>query len=313
LEVREGLARLHCSATERAIRAERGILQAWGGGCHQRFGATQETIEGLGDLLWIRGQRSSGEPVDELRWQRDSSSLSAFVTKEGSARRASWDGQALAPWDGMSERGKNRGATALPQVQPAHLKNRCVFVAHWRAVDAAAEPELWTAALRSPQTRVWVSGTSSWEKLAARGVWVEGSGEGLGFDQLRQSTLSQPVLGLAQNPSEWTVLTHADAEVTWTESQVLATYRSEPEAALSEDSKRRLQAATHVYWGSASQWEALKHWVLETAIHSCGPGKTADRLRRAGVPVWVFPNVEEWRRTVGLPVSAAELKSERKS
>jgi len=285
--VLEGLRRLHCEKTERAIRAERGILYAWGGGCHQKFGATQESHESLGDLLWIRGVRSSGESVDELRW-------------EGEARLP-----ALAPdtrpWDGMLERARNRRAETIPGASSAELRNQAIFVAHWRALEASENPNDWARTLQGSRIRVWVSGTSSWEKLAALGVWVEGSAEGAGFETLRQTALSEPVLGLPSSESQWTVLTHADAESSWRGAQVLATYRTDPAAALSEESRRRLQEATHIFWGSASQWEALHAEASPSAVAACGPGKTADRLRAAGLNPLVFPDARRWRLWAGLP------------
>jgi hydroxymethylbilane synthase len=282
-EVRAGLAKLHCVSTERAIRAERGILQAWGGGCHQRFGATQEATRELGDLLWVRGRRSGGEIVDELRWARPTPSPAGSK-----------------PWDGMIERGRNRGATALEAGELALTSGSAVFVAHWRALDASRDPQRLTASLAAEGVRVWVSGTSSWEKLAERGIWVEGSAENLGYAELKKGALSEEVVKLPRASAEWTILTHADADATWPEARVVATYRTDPEAALSAEARDRLTSATHVYWGSATQFEALHAHAPRSAVFSCGPGKTADRIRSAGHAPLVFPSVQEWRRWVGL-------------
>jgi hydroxymethylbilane synthase len=140
--------------------------------------------------------------------------------------------------------------------------------------------------------RVWTSGVASWLELAARGVWVEGCAENLGFEELRPQ-LAEPVLRLPPLAS-CTIVTHEGAAAGWEAGRVLATYRVAPgkEAAQAVDD---VAAATHLYWSSGSQFEKLGRHARASAHHACGPGKTAGELARAGVTPHVFPSVEEWR------------------
>ena len=139
---------------------------------------------------------------------------------------------------------------------------------------------------------LWVPGTATWFDLARRGVWVEGCAEGLGFESL-QPLVAEPLLRLP-GPEQWTVLTHQAAITGWT-GQVLATYRSVPRAADAAMSAA-LTAASHVYWHSGAQFEAWRANVSATVHHACGFGKTAERLRAAGVQrLTVFPSAREWR------------------
>jgi hydroxymethylbilane synthase len=251
------------------VRVERELLGAWGGGCHQRFGVTQIDAGALGSLLHARGVRPDGSALEELRW---------------SGKPAGQPAGPLRPWDG-GERARPRAIgtePAAPEPQPG----RAWFVSNDRAL-----PESWLPAARS--SRIWVPGASTWFKLAARGLWVEGCAEGLGFDALR-STLTEPVLCLPPL-EQWTLLTHADAVAGWSPLHATATYRLE-----STDETAGLENATHVFWSSAKQYSLLRHRVAPGAHHACGPGRTAAELERQGVtPLSIFPSIREWQTWIG--------------
>jgi hypothetical protein len=81
---------------------------------------------------------------------------------------------AAVGWNGH-DLGKLSRAWPLPlAVVPANP--RAVFIAHSRALPEKLE--------LPTTTRVWVSGTASWYRLAERGIWVEGCGDNLGFHDL---------------------------------------------------------------------------------------------------------------------------------
>jgi hypothetical protein len=127
----------------------------------------------------------------------------------------------------------------------------------------------------------------------------------LGIEAIR-STLGEGVLQLPAF-SAWTVLTHEAAAEDWTgdwKCRVLPTYRLA--GGYSEQAASLLSAATHVFWSSASQFDALKDKVSRNAHQACGPGKTAEHLfikfgqlseKTAAAPV-VFPSAEEWRKWI---------------
>jgi hypothetical protein len=57
--------------------------------------------------------------------------------------------------------------------------------------------------------------------------------------------------------------------------------------------------ATHFYWGSAAQFQAVRHWLPANSHHACGPGKTYRALLAAGVAnLQPFPSRDEWRKWV---------------
>lgn len=261
------LSPLHHDRTAHAVARERGILAEWGGGCHQKFGATVSDASKLGEILQIRGRKPDESFVDEMHWMRP-------AQPQGVIR----------PWNGLEWRESNTDRLAPSQLPGAPAW----FVSHSRAVSPEVAKQL-------GQSRVWTSGSASWFRLADLGVWVEGSGEGLGFEDLLP-TLDEPVLGL---PSwkNWRVLTHLSARG-WETDQVISTYQVESH--LKPEALAALESATHVYWGSGSQLDAIKGDLPEGAHHACGPGKTSDALQAKGLAHDVFPSVEEWKRWLGI-------------
>ncbi len=266
------LRKLHDPKTESLVARERALLGEWGGGCHQRFGATAVQHPQLGELFFIRGKRPNDEQVDELRWTPPAAPLSSD----------SWDGQY---W---------RAAGTEELLHPAlpDFSGKMVFVAHWRAlpIDGA---HTWD------QAKVWTSGTTSWFRLAATGLWVEGCAEGLGFD-FALNTLQKPCLQLGP-PESWHVLTHAGASAEWAEiiphENIHATYHLHIDAEPPE-SKSQLRQAKEIYLSSFSQYTRLKREIPAGARLSCGPGRTAKGLLQLGLRPKVFPSIEEWRKWI---------------
>jgi len=269
------LAGIDDPVTRTAVASERQLLAERGGGCHQRFGATQIAVPELGALLYLREAGVGDEAHSQLRW-----SSSPALPTPGEVTRV-WDGsQQTAP----DVEPLNASVAQCRQQLPAA---EAVFIAHRRALPAEVSGEL-----ASQCAHVWVPGTDTWYALAARGVWVEGCAEGLGFETLLP-TLANPLLRLPR-PQDWLILTHEQARAGWDVGRVLATYRH-------RDGSRRDAASTpagasHVYWHSGAQFEQWRATLDARAQHACAFGKTATRLRRAGVErLTVFPSVREWR------------------
>jgi hydroxymethylbilane synthase len=272
------LHQLHCDRTAAEITSERQILDDWGGGCHQRFGATQISIDPLGALLYIRGRKPDNSPVEETRWQPQQTL-----------------GALSAPaWDGTVWRQAATVADVPVTAEPPHWlpTSGALFLAHSRAL-----PTAWVAQLSGGPQRVWTSGTASWFRLAGQGIWVEGCAEELGYQTI-QSLVEEPVLGLpaAQN---WRILTHSQAVNGWPQEEVIATYTLQAEVELTQEHPAviELSRASSVFWSSTSQYELFEHWVPEQCEHACRYGKTYYSLADKGLGgLTAYPNAAEWHR-----------------
>ncbi|OFZ82159.1 MAG: hydroxymethylbilane synthase [Bdellovibrionales bacterium RIFOXYD1_FULL_53_11] len=272
------LQKLHDPAAHEAVSMERALLIKHGGGCHQKFGATASNHKLLGLILHTRGPTESGMRIDGMHW-----SIPEPRKCPALDRIAAWDGSA---WRNTLT--SHRIATGLPE----NMRGKPVFVSHSRAVDDSMLPSLRSA-------RVWTSGVQSWFRLARLGVFVEGCAEGLGFDHL-SPVFSSGLAGLG-DMSDWTVLTHKHAENDWLARgcSVLPSYRLERTGGGATDKMRgAIKQATHVFWSSGSQFDELKDLVSHDAVHACGPGKTAVRIRNKGIKPFVFPSKEEWKKWI---------------
>lgn len=266
--VREVVGKLHHEPTAAHAKMERDLLALWGGGCHQKFGATAIEVPGLGDLLFIRGMKPDGEFADELRW------------KEPAGPKGP-----ISAWDGTEWRSEVAVEPSAGTKITLSEEDGGVFVSHSRAVFPEMVQQL-------QNVRIWTSGVSSWQRLAKLGLWVEGCAESMGFSML-VNTLKEGVLQLP-DLSTWVVLTHESAEAGWTSQRVLTTYRVQADYPASAG--QTLRNATHIFWSSGSQFDELREWAPAHAVHCSGPGKTAEVLRQAGIQPLVFPSIEEWRK-----------------
>ncbi|MBS0388163.1 MAG: hydroxymethylbilane synthase [Proteobacteria bacterium] len=269
------LAALDDAATRTAVDAERALLELRGGGCQQRFGATQVQVDGLGTLLYQREANEQGPAAPRLDWALPPPPRAA-----------------LRPWDGSQQAAPALEAIDGAAAECAQRLAHCgaAFIAHRRAL-----PELPAAAVNRCR-HIWVSGTESWFALAARGVWVEGCAESLGFAALR-ATLASPLLALPPE-SQWLALTNAEAAAGWGRVPVLATYRHvrSAEPTPTADAAASPSDALQVWWHSGMQFERWRGAVRADCQHACGPGRTAETLRRGGVAApLIFPSVHQWR------------------
>jgi hydroxymethylbilane synthase len=271
-DVRTLLASLNDSTTARLVGEERRVLGQLGGGCHQQFGATCVEHPSCGPLLYIKGRDGDGESLDRVEW--------LAMPPAPSGRVQAWDG-----FDARESSDVPPAKVSADVHATLRRSASPVFVAHSRALPAGIETDL-------DERRVWTSGTASWWRLAERGVWVEGCAEGLGYDWIT-ATLSEPLLDLPPLAG-WQVLSHAGSADYWPAGEVIGTYRLPDVASQAIPDPGTV---THAYWASGSQFRELWSQLPPTVHHACGPGKTAEAIRAAGVHrLTVFPAVHEWRR-----------------
>jgi hydroxymethylbilane synthase len=274
--------------TRRAVDVERALLAQRGGGCHQRFGATQVELPGVGSLLYQRAAIESGADLSSGETQLQWTPEQPLDAPRGP----------IHPWDGSQagraevepiEAGVTRSVERLRQAG-------AVFVAHRRALPEHDALQINAA------VHVWVPGIDTWQALASRGVWVEGCAEGLGFAAL-EPMLAEPLLQLPAR-AHWMVLTHLDAAAGWPAGEVIATYRhreSDAGAATDMVGGAPPAGATHLYWVSSAQFDRWRALAAPGAQHACGPGKTYEHLRRAGVQnLRAFPQPVHWRHWLGV-------------
>jgi len=245
-----------------AVQGERAVLARYGGGCHEALGVTILPRE-YGSVVSIKGRLSSGASEDG--WSLIGAGLVPPRVSETD----------IFPRRDERQRATRRGLDVAPPADGG------LWVAR-----AEALPESWRV---TTDRLVWAAGGTTWRRLAARGVWVNGCADGLGDSEPPGVDL------LAGHTIRWHRLTHRAAAES--DPAALATY--DVQEALPED----LAARTHFFWTSGTQFlQAVDRWPeLVNCWHASGPGRTWQTLRRrlgqdARARVWL--DYDQWQREI---------------
>ncbi|NDG83953.1 MAG: hypothetical protein EBX52_02820, partial [Proteobacteria bacterium] len=251
---------LHHEPTLRAVKSEREVLLEWGGGCHQKLGASALPS----GVLFVQGQKPSGEWVNETRGakQPDQSGFTKIEAQD--------------VFD-FTEAPLSR--TDLDQLDSSNV----VFIAHSRAFDFLKPKD----ALRAGAgKRIWVSGTRSWFKLAREGVFVEGSLDGQGYDAL-QTYRAKRLLEFPSAPVLF--LSHRESPEAGG-ARVIGTYRHE-----FREIPQKFHENDSIYWSSGLPflllWDKLGGEIFKQKRHACGPGRTARQVGEKLAAVGVVPTI----------------------
>ncbi|MEO8382975.1 MAG: hydroxymethylbilane synthase [Acidobacteriota bacterium] len=254
----------HATTFHEATR-EREILSSYGGGCHQKIGVTVLSRP-YGTIISLRGLTDAGEILDRFELEAERKTPRTTRDRVWPLRVGEDDRMTREP---------------LHVVQPDD--DRGFWVAR-----AEALPADWTV---DESRLIWTAGLKTWKRLAARGVWVHGSAEGLGEDEDPRAEV------LAGHAVSWVKLTHDRAEAEQALPK-LATYRL-----LSTGEAPDLSSYTHFYWTSGSRFvEAVaRQPELLDRAHACGPGNTWKVIRETlgsdrAPEVWL--SHEEWLKDV---------------
>jgi hydroxymethylbilane synthase len=256
-ELRDLFATINSSeAFETTIR-ERDILRSYGGGCHQKIG-TSVLRRPYGEITFLRGLTDGGVVLNEVSLKPNRPRPAKL------ARALMWP---LTPAD---------SDWFVREAIPATIPNSPLWVAR---ADALLED-----ASVSDSQLVWTAGSKTWLKLASRGIWVNGSADGLGEHE------DPRIQTLAGGAVAWTKLTHVDAP-NENGMRAVGTYRLIPKA-----DAPNIEGKKYFFWSSGSAFErafSLNPW-LKSMTHFCGPGNTQGALKRNGVEAHIFLSHEQW-------------------
>lgn len=266
IEIKSGRAELRdlfapinsADAFETTVR-EREILRGYGGGCHQKIG-TSVLRRPYGEITFLSGLTDDGVVLKEVSL-KPSHPRPAKIAKE-----LMWP---LTPAD---------ADWFKREPVPATIPNSPLWVA-----KADALPEDVTV---SDSQLVWTAGSKTWLKLASRGIWVNGSADGLGEQE------NPRIETLTGGRVNWTKLTHADAP-SENGMRAMGTYRLIPKA-----DAPNIEGKKYFFWTSGSAFEralSLNPW-LKTMTHFCGPGNTQKAIERNEIEPHVFLSHDQWLR-----------------
>jgi hydroxymethylbilane synthase len=211
-------------------------LQEFGGGCHLALGMAV-LLRSYGQIEVVKGLSPDGMKIESKAFYP--------IKKRPETLKV----------------GRLEFSTERIQNQVSQKRVHCdgLFVARANAFSTAM-----TASV------VWAAGVKTWEKLAAQGIWVHGSSEGLGEVE---DPLIDTLIGRNLN---WTRLTHDQAD-SLGDKMTLGAYQVKMEL-----KSKTLDDTQAFVWKSASEFHlAVRHFPeLKNRLHICGPGRTYDSIKK---------------------------------
>lgn len=248
-DLREILLKINCEKTFRSVHHEREILKKYGGGCQQKIGIAHVGFQ-FGEVEICRGEVNGR--IDSVRLLNTNTDVNTDV--EASVNR-----EKIFPLK-MTDSVFYRRVPRL--INQKVLERRNLWVAKFEA---------WPEGYSShPDQIIWTSGLATWRRLAARGIWVNGSQESFGENAADLDNIEH-LLGA---PPNFIKLTHNEAEGL-SRGDLCVTYELRDIDKLPD-----LRGKTHFYWASFSSFRrAVENYPeIRAAQHACGPGHTYKQI-----------------------------------
>jgi hydroxymethylbilane synthase len=258
-DLRTILRTVHCADTWDAASQERQVLKSHGGGCHQKIGVSV-IKRPYGQLQILRGETESRQTLNSVQFsekielRNPCTQILRFFARE-----------------------------------PRELQKDPSITGHFISRSGAVPEDV----IFTEKDLLWASGVRTWEKLAARGLWVSGCSDGLGEESLQS-------MGPLCGQRRWARWTHSEAPAT-DDKVIWSTYDLRP--------IQPTQDFAHYdeyYWMSGSQF--VRAVELEPKIlgarHFCGPGHSYPKIQEVlkanniSQPPQPLPSYDIWLQAI---------------
>ena len=228
------------------VESERKILKEYGGGCHQKIGVSFISHK-HGTVVSKRGEDENGKHFEswDLKNNKDNENFSVNVKE-------------LYPENLDNYKIFDRKPIYDSKKIISNLKNKCIFISRFSALPDGAKI--------NNNNIIWSSGLKTWKQLASKGIWVNGSSDGLGEEF--ENDIS------ALTNFSWVKLTHKDAPNSKIIKKI-TTYKLEK-----LDFEIDINEKKYFYWMSSSAFKYTfdKYPELKEKYHYCGPGNTYNEI-----------------------------------
>lgn len=251
------------------VKLERKVLKDYGGGCHQKIGVSYFMTH-FGLMKAKKGETDDG--VKFYEWNKND--LTTKLNKKVSKK----------------------------QIYPSNLENHKLFKREYfldsiKEIKKISKNCFWISRSSSLPIEakinstniIWTSGVKTWKSLADRGIWVNGTADGMG------ENINPNIENLTSNP--WIKLTHKYAPQTKIK-KVIHTYLLK-ELSIDED----IENKKFFYWMSFSAFNyVLKQYPeIINRYHACGPGNTYEALKKVikdPKRLEVFLSYNAWKKNL---------------
>ena len=230
------------------VNQEREILKNYGGGCHQKIGVSY-FVTHFGLMKSKKGETDEGVQFYEWKKNNHTNILNKKVNEDQ-----------IYPPSLKSQNLFERECILDSVKRIKEISERCIWIARSSALPKKSQ-------INSTNI-VWTSGIKTWKSLAQRGVWVNGTADGMG------ENFDSNIANLTSNP--WIKLTHQSASQSKIKD-VIFTYILR-ELPLDQDFSNKI----FFYWMSSS---AFKHVLKQypdiiNGYHACCTGNTYEAIKK---------------------------------
>ncbi|MBC7457444.1 MAG: hydroxymethylbilane synthase, partial [Bdellovibrionaceae bacterium] len=182
LEILHTLQKINDPETFHCSEKERLVLSSYGGGCHQKIGIAY-LKHTYGHVQFLKGLTDGGEILNQKHLIHPAQDK----VKHKFSPALMW-----------SDSASNKYFNRIDQDWSVSSARSAFFVTKASCVNTDSIKKL-------KNSVVWTAGMATWKKMAERGVWVNGTQDGLGeHTPMRSEALVSP-------NTDWHKLTHADS------------------------------------------------------------------------------------------------------
>ena len=248
-ELKKILTKINNIVDYKNVVLEREELKKFGGGCHQKIGVSYQNTH-FGKIKFSKGEQEDGSSFYEKTiYENNNPSYvkPKFITE-------------IFPEKLSDYNFFNRKVIESSVEELSKIKDKCIWISRQSALPQNASID--------NSNIIWVSGLETWKNIAERGIWINGSSDGLGED------IDPKIKSLTNN--EWIKLTHLDSPVSRIKN-VIHTYELEK-----NDISLNLENKNYFYWMSASafKYAITKYPNIQNKFHFCGPGNTYNEIKK---------------------------------
>ena len=270
-DLKKILSKINNMADYKNVTLERKELEKYGGGCHQKIGVSYKNTH-FGKVKFSKGEKEDGTSFYEKTIYENNNPINVKPTSITE----------IFPEHLSDYNFFNRKVIESSVKELSQTKDKCIWVSRQSALPQGASID--------KSNIIWVSGLETWKNIAERGIWVNGSADGLGED------IDPKTKSLTNN--EWIKLTHLDSPVSRIRN-VIHTYVLEKNKI-----SLNLENKNYFYWMSSSafKYAITKYPNILNKFHFCGPGNTYNEIKKilgdGSKNLFIELSYKEWKNSI---------------
>ncbi len=270
------LSHIHDAETAETVQIERELFQSFGGGCHLAVGIHAKKFQ-KEHFICLKGEHEENKIQKRYLTHQKLEDMFQHISQQN-------------VFIGLSaqkmQNKKNFVYDELLHKKALSFKLEkgiCSFVTSTYSCENYDNPSGYT----------FSSGNKTWKTLAKKKIWVNGSSDSFGHQQIldfKQSSL----LDLFFQKKKWNVLSHKDSQSDV--GEIIESYQRVVGSA-SEEFLQKLSQVKVFFWTSFYQYSLYQSHIkdLEGVIHCCGAGKTLEQFVQNKIEVIPIVDMVYWQ------------------